>query len=85
MNEYTSTTAILNWEYINDNSYVLLEFQGNQHFERINNYWNFDDLQEHYKRKREYCKNNNITLIELSGRYTKKQMEDKLMKLGIIA
>lgn len=71
--------------YINDKDYVLLEFQGNQHFERTNNYWNFDDLQEHDERKREFCKDNNIILIELSGRYTKKQMEDELMKLGIIA
>lgn len=65
--------------------YILLEFQGNQHFERVNNYWDFDSLQIHDNRKKDFCKKNNINLIELSGRYTKEKMEIELKKLGIIA
>ena len=45
--------------------YCLIEYQGSQHFQNMeNSTWN--SPQEHDKMKREYCKKNNITLIEIS-------------------
>lgn len=70
----------------NNNLFCLIEYQGKQHYEP---YRNFDDTERFKKRqeydqiKRDYCKNNNIKLIEipytdfnkLSIEYLKEKME----------
>ena len=42
----------------------LIEYNGKQHYERANSAWGegFEILQEHDKRKQEYCEKHNIEL-----------------------
>lgn len=72
--------------YINENDFILLEYQGNQHFDYSRaSGWNIDDLLLNDNIKRDFCKKNNLKLIELKGKYTKEKMKTELKKLGIIA
>lgn len=44
-----------------DNLYCLIEFQGEQHYNSSNGFYN-EDIVRHDKMKIDYCKNNNINL-----------------------
>ena len=46
---------------------TLIEFQGRQHYENTGGFFDelFEELVERDKMKKEYCKNNNIKLIEI--------------------
>lgn len=62
---------------------MLIEFQGEQHDNFIemfhNEYDNFEKQKEHDRRKREYAKNNNISLLEI-WHYEIDNIESKLEK-----
>lgn len=67
----------LSYDYYLPTKGVLLEIQGEQHYRPIE--WfggqaQFEKQQEHDKRKRDYAKSNNFTLIEI------KYSEEKIMK-----
>ena len=50
----------------------LIEYNGRQHYEPIDHFGGnkqFSIQQEHDRRKREYAKENNFTLIEISYKY----------------
>lgn len=58
---------------------ICIEFQGKQHYEPIDFFGGEKGFHERVKRdnlKREYCKNNDIKLIEVS--YKEKNIEDFL-------
>lgn len=44
----------------------LIEYQGIQHYEKQDNFGDFEKLQKHDKMKKDYCKTNNIPLLELN-------------------
>lgn len=46
-----------------DNLKCLIEFQGEQHWQKSNGFYS-EDLVKHDQQKEEYCKNNNIPLIK---------------------
>lgn len=66
-----------------DNNYkILIEFQGYQHYNPVELFGGqeqFKKQQEHDNRKREYCKEHNIQLIEIPYNY--KNIEDYLSQL----
>ena len=47
-----------------DGKIKLIELQGDQHFNK-NNYWNSEWLMQHDQKKKDYCKQNNIPLLEV--------------------
>lgn len=50
---------------IHNNLLFLIEYQGIQHFDKLNDY-HTKSLEEHDKKKKEYCQLNNIPLYELT-------------------
>lgn len=64
----------------------LIEFQGRQHYQKATGSWydtneNFQERQNRDNIKREYCKNKNIPLIEISYKELSKLNEDYLLEL----
>lgn len=63
------TNALLKFDFYVNNQY-LIEFDGKQHFEELNNHWeNLNTIQERDMIKNKWCKQNNIPLIRIP--YTK--------------
>lgn len=61
---------------LND-SLIAIECQGRQHYERVDYFGDFEGVQRRDNIKREYCKNNNIKLIEIP--YWEKDIEMFIM------
>lgn len=64
----------------------LIEFQGQQHYQKATGSWcdtdeTFQERQNRDNIKREYCKNKNIPLIEISYKELSKLNKDYLLKL----
>lgn len=49
----------------NNNLYCLIEYQGEQHYNKNNGYYSLS-IEKHDKMKKEYCKNKSIKLVELN-------------------
>lgn len=64
----------------NDKIVCLIEYQGEQHYEK-NNPWYSEDLIERDNLKKEYCDKNNIPLITLDKRNNLNELPDVLNSL----
>lgn len=64
----------------NDKIVCLIEYQGEQHYEK-NNPWYSEDLIERDNLKKEYCDKNNILLITLDKRNDLNKLPDVLNSL----
>lgn len=61
----SKTNALLRFDFYIDNKY-LIEFDGKQHFEELNNYWeSLNAIKERDSIKNKWCKENNISLIRI--------------------
>jgi len=69
---------------INKKPYVLIEFQGKQHYEPIEYFGGeekFKKQQEYDQKKRDYCKKNHLTLIEIPYTMPPEQIKNLLLKI----
>lgn len=65
----TKNMTLLYFDFFLPDLNICIEYQGKQHYNNIPHHWNgfsFKKLQKHDKMKCNYCKNNNIKLIEIS-------------------
>ena len=60
-----------------DSKLILIECQGIQHYEETNFFGSLDSIKNRDTIKKEYCKNKNITLIEIP--YFETNIKDKLL------
>ena len=60
--------GLLKFDFYLPSENVVIEYQGKQHYEEVeswNNDLTFENRVEHDQRKRKYCSNNNIKMIEI--------------------
>lgn len=60
--------GLLKFDFYLPSENIVIEYQGKQHYEEVKS-WNsdltFENRVEHDQRKRKYCSNNNIKMIEI--------------------
>lgn len=82
---FPETKALLRFDFYleNEGNKIAIEYQGKQHYEDIEFFQgNLKYVQDRDNFKKEYCKNNNIKLIEIPywdyDKINKQYMEDKI-------
>ena len=78
----------LSYDFYIPNNNLLIEFQGKQHYEVVEDFGGqeyFEIQQEHDRRKRQYAKDNNIKLLEIA--YWDFENIEKILsrELGLVA
>lgn len=87
-NLFGVNSGYLSYDFYIEDKNLLIEFQGKQHYEAIEDFGGqeyFNIQQEHDRRKRQYAKDNNITLLEIAY-WDFENIEEILSReLGLVA